>query len=92
MGALSISLKRWQMKNKQWLLLVMLINNGPFEPGASHAPIVCLEDGGAGGTVTGSWGTPCQQWDEVTIYKPRMSTEPGTDRDSNGYGVLDLNQ
>lgn len=55
MGALSISLKRWQMKNKRWLLLVMLINNRPFEPGASHAPIVCLEDGGAGGTVTGSW-------------------------------------
>lgn len=25
------------MKNKQWLLLVLLINNRPFEPGASHA-------------------------------------------------------
>lgn len=36
------------MKNKQWLLLVLLINNRPFEPGASHATaIVYLEEGGA---------------------------------------------
>lgn len=89
MGALSISLKCWQMKNKRWLLLAMLINNRPFEPGASHAPIVCLEDGGCRGHCDWQLGTPCQQWDEVTIYKPRMSTAPGTDRDSNGYGVLD---
>lgn len=41
------------MKNKQWLLLALLINNRPFEPGASHAiAIVCLE--GRGATVTGS--------------------------------------
>lgn len=41
------------MKNKQWLLLVLLINNRPFEPGTSHAiAIVYLEEGA---TVTGSW-------------------------------------
>lgn len=57
MGALSISLKRWQMKNKQWLLLVVLINNRPFEPGASHAIAIVYSEGGRGvdGTVTGSW-------------------------------------
>lgn len=49
MAALSVSLKRWQMKNKRWLLLVLLINNRPFEPGASHAPIVYMEDGGGRG-------------------------------------------
>lgn len=63
-SALSISLKRWQMKNKRGSLLVLLINNKPFEHRESHAPIV-------------SWGWgPCdwqlgmlrQQWDEVTNW------------------------
>lgn len=63
------------MKNKQWLLLVLLINNRPFEPGASHAiAIVYLEEGrveegwGLGGRLLCDWqlGTPCQRWDGVT--------------------------
>lgn len=41
------------MKNKQWLLLVLLINNRPFEPGANHAIAIVYLEGG--GTVTGSW-------------------------------------
>ena len=51
------------MKNKQWLLLVLLINNRPFEPGASHAiAIVYLE---VGGHCDWQLGTPCQQRDGV---------------------------
>lgn len=49
MGALSISLKRWQMKNKRWFLLVLLINNRPFE----KAVLPLCSEGGA--TATGSW-------------------------------------
>lgn len=50
------------MKNKQWLLLVLLINNRPFEPGASHAiAIVCV-----GGHCDWQLRTPCQRWDGVT--------------------------
>lgn len=55
------------MKNKQWLLLVLLINNRPFEPGASHAIAIVYSEGWGGG-VHCDWqlGTPCQRWDGVT--------------------------
>ncbi|KAK5908010.1 hypothetical protein CgunFtcFv8_016105 [Champsocephalus gunnari] len=66
MGVLSISLNRWQMKNKQWLLLVLLINNRPFEPGASHATTIVYSEGGGGGYCDWQLGTPCQRWDGVT--------------------------
>lgn len=44
------------MKNKQWLLLVLLINNRAFESGANHANAI----------VYWQLGTPCQWWDGVT--------------------------
>lgn len=52
------------MKNKQWLLLVLLINNRPFEPGASHAIAIVYLEGGA--HCDWQLGTPCQRWDGVT--------------------------
>lgn len=65
------------MKNKQWLLLVLLINNRPFEPGTSHAiAIVYLEEGA---TVTGSWEHHANSG-MVWPTKPRMRAEPGTNR------------
>lgn len=53
-----------QMKNKQWVLLVLLINNRPFEPGASHAAAChCVFRG------EGSVGLErhAQRWDGVTV-------------------------
>lgn len=52
MAALSISLKRWQMKNKRRFLLALLINNRPFEPPEKAVLPLCSE---GGATVTGSW-------------------------------------
>lgn len=57
------------MKNKRCLLFVLLINNRPFEPHASHASIVYSDDcvvGVKGGHCDWQLGTPCQQWDAVT--------------------------
>lgn len=70
------------MKNKQWLLLVLLINNRPFEPGASHAiAIVYLEGVGAlwlaaGNTMpTVGWrDKPSQGWAQsLALTGPRRA-------------------
>lgn len=66
MAGLSISLKRWQMKNKQRLLLVLLINNRPFEPGASHAITIVYSEEEPGGHCDWQLGTPCQRLGGVT--------------------------
>lgn len=50
MGGLSIELNCWQMRNKPQVLLVLLINNRPFEPGASHAAAIVCSEG------RGQWG------------------------------------
>lgn len=44
------------MKNKQWLLWALLINNRVFESGANHAIAI----------VYRQLGTPCQRWNGVT--------------------------
>lgn len=72
-----MSLKRWRVKNKRWLLSVLLINNRPFEPPEKAVLPLCSEGGAA---ATGSW----ERSGTGRRTGPRMRTEPGTDGVSGG--------